>query len=199
MNDYLINIQDGESVMVEFKDSTAKMLMIIEILCAFTNNHEGMVFIGVIDQGRIAGQNTTDDSLKDISNALQLYIEPKLYPEIEQIEKEGKKCIKIIIENSPLKPYLAYGRPLKRVGVTNQKLYRKAYEYFQQQPQNGLGIKNTIEIWSSFIHFQNPGILFKPKFTVKKLTRPHPSRPENNLIAKVFYMSGLFEIWENGT
>ena len=35
--------------------------------------------------------------------------------------------------------------------------------------------------------------------TVEDLSRPHPSRPHNKLIADVFYKAGFIESWGRGT
>jgi ATP-dependent DNA helicase RecG len=60
--------------------------------------------------------------LKNIANAVKLNTDPKLYPTLEQVDIDGKSCILVTIEESPLKPHLAYGRAYIRVGPTNQQL-----------------------------------------------------------------------------
>lgn len=35
--------------------------------------------------------------------------------------------------------------------------------------------------------------------TIEDLSRPHPSRPYNKLIADVFYKAGFIESWRRGT
>jgi len=60
-------------------------------------------------------------------------------------------------------------------------------------------IKNTVEIRPSEISFYNPAQLFGPTITIERLKRLHPSRPGNKLIAKIFYLMGLFENWGSGT
>lgn len=47
--------------------------------------------------------------------------------------------------------------------------------------------------------FYNPAQLFMPTITLDALRRHHPSRPGNKLIARVFYLLGLFENWGSGT
>ncbi len=61
------------------------------------------------------------------------------------------------------------------------------------------GIKSTLEIRPSSISFYNPGQLFAPTITIERLKQIHPSRPGNRLIAKVFYLMGVFENWGGGT
>lgn len=355
MNDILNLLRKGESETVEFKKSTASLKEGIETLCAFANHKGGYLFFGIEDNGNIIGQQVSDDTLKNISNAVKLNTEPKLYPQIEKIELKDKNCILVTIEESPLKPHLAFGRTFLRVGTTNQRLDREQYEYMLQQRSNGYGfdyqpekkatlddidpdsvyqfleiantvrdfnqnillpveiilqnlelmkdtrltraalllfgknpqkffpnhyeikcghfssdegydeisndkefnrnlienfhlslgfikdsikkravkvknsiqrveewefplevmrealvnmivhrdyrqdIKSTLEIRPSLISFYNPGQLFAPTITIERLKQIHPSRPGNRLIAKIFYLMGVFENWGGGT
>ena len=41
--------------------------------------------------------------------------------------------------------------------------------------------------------------LFSPTITIERLKTVHPSRPGNRLIAKTFYLMGVFENWGGGT
>ncbi len=50
----------------------------------------------------------------------------------------------------------------------------------------------------SFSH-TNPAHLFAPAITIDLLKQPHVSRPGNTLIAKIFYLMGVFENWGGGT
>lgn len=346
-------IEKGESETVEFKKSTASLREGIETSCAFANHRGGYILFGIDDNGAILGQQVTDDTIKNIANAVKLNTDPKLYPGIERIELKGKTCILVTVEESPLKPHLAYGRAYLRVGTTNQKLDRERYEYLLQQRFNGYGfdyqvqpgatlddidtdslygfletansirninenlllppdivlqkldlmaeskitkaavllfgkqpekffadhfemkcgkfaddtgydviandkefrqnlihnfhaalnfvmesigksslksdvhrketwefpmsvireclvnmivhrdyrqnIKSTLEIRPSAVSFYNPAQLFGPSITIERLKTLHPSRPGNRLIAKIFYLMGLFENWGGGT
>jgi ATP-dependent DNA helicase RecG len=60
-------------------------------------------------------------------------------------------------------------------------------------------IKSTVEVRPPEISFYNPALLFEPTITVARLKSLHPSRPGNRLIAKIFYLMGLFENWGGGT
>jgi ATP-dependent DNA helicase RecG len=353
MEDVLTLIKNGESETVEFKKSTASLREAIDTTCAFANHKGGNLFFGVENDGGIIGQQVSDDTLKNIANAVKLNTEPKLYPQIEKIEIKGKTCILITVEESPLKPHLSYGRSFIRVGTTNQRLDRERYEYLLQQRFNGYGfdyrvqkgaalddidtdavykfletansvrnlnenmflpvdvileklelikdsgitnaalllfgknpgkffpghyeikcgdfpgdegydeisndkeftgniidnfnfslgfikayikktlvkndvqhtekwefpvnvirealvnmivhrdyrqnIKSTVEIRPSLVSFYNPAQLFRPTITIDRLKKVHPSRPGNRLIAKIFYLMGVFENWGGGT
>lgn len=355
MQDILNLILKGESETTEFKKSTSSLREGIETLCAFANHKGGYLIFGVEDNGKIIGQQVSDDTLKNIANAVKLNTEPKLYPQIEKIELKNKTCILVTVEESPLKPHLVYGRAFLRVGTTNQRLDREQYEYMLQQRSNGYGfdyqieknatlndidpdsvyqfletantvrdinqnmllpmdvilqnlelmkdtgitraalllfgknprkfspghyeikcghftsdegydeisndkefnrnlienfhlslgfvkdsikkravkvknniqrleewefpldvirealvnmivhrdyrqnIKSTVEVRPSFISFYNPAQLFEPTITIERLKQIHPSRPGNRLIAKIFYLMGVFENWGGGT
>lgn len=353
MNIQIEKILQGESETVEFKKSTSLVKEAIRTLCAFANHHGGYVVFGIDDHGRVLGQQASDDTLKNIANEVKLNTDPKLYPSVETIEIEGRTCIVVAIEESPLKPHFAYGRPYRRVGTVNQQMDRDMYEYLLQQRFNGYGfdhricqdatvsdlepetimqfletanavrnlneqiflphevllekldlsregqltnaavllfgrnpsrfflqhyetrcgffstdhgyddilddrewtsnllhmlqdvfgymtehihkhsrktdvyrtdeyefplpaireclvnmlvhrdfrqnIKNTVEIRPKAITFTNPAHLFAPAITIDMLKQPHVSRPGNKLIAKIFYLMGLFESWGGGT
>ncbi len=346
-------IEKGESETVEFKKSTSSLREGIETVCAFATQRGGYLLFGIDDNGVILGQQVTDDTIRNIANAVKLNTDPKLYPGIEKIELKGKACILVTVDESPLKPHLAYGRAYLRVGTTNQKLDRERYEYLLQQRFNGYGfdfqaqpgaalndidtdslygfletansirnlneslllppdtvlqkldlmtdgkltkaavllfgknpkeffadhfeikcgkflhdtgydevanekefrqnliynfdaalnfilesigknslkgdihrketwefpigvireslvnmivhrdyrqnIKSTLEIRPSTVSFYNPAQLFGPSITIERLKTFHPSRPGNRLMAKVFYLIGLFENWGGGT
>jgi predicted HTH transcriptional regulator len=261
-------IRKGESEIVEVKKTTGSLRGAIETICAFANHKGGYLIFGVDDSGKVLGMQATDDTLKNIANAVKLNTDPRLYPSIEAIELEGKTCILVTVEESPLKPHLAYGRAFLRVGTSNQKIDREKYEYLLRQRFNGYGfdyrieqkaclddidtdvlyefletansvrnlnenlmlpaemilekldlmtvirealanmivhrdyrqnVKSTVEVRPSQISFYNPALLFEPTITVTRLKSLHPSRPGNRLIAKVFYLMGLFENWGGGT
>ena len=135
--DYKLIIADGESETVEFKKTTATIREAVETICAFANLHGGLLFIGVDDTGKILGQSITDDTLKNLVNTIQLNSEPKLYPRVEKILIDDKPCIVITVEESPLKPHVAYGRPYTRMGPTTRKLSRDQYDLLLQQRMNG--------------------------------------------------------------
>ena len=101
-NEILDLIKNGESESVEFKKSTSSLRGVIQTICAFANHHGGYVIFGVEDSGRIVGRQVTDDTIKNISNAVKLNTDPKLYPSIEKMDLEGKTCLVVSIDESPL-------------------------------------------------------------------------------------------------
>lgn len=145
MLDILNIISKGESESVEFKKSATLLREGIETICAFANRHGGYLLFGVEDNGNIIGQQVSDDTLKNIANEIKLNTDPKIYPVVEKIEINKSTCILVTVDESPLKPHLAYGRPYLRVGATNQRLDRQQYEHLLDQKFNGYGFDNQIQ------------------------------------------------------
>jgi ATP-dependent DNA helicase RecG len=145
MDDILSLIAKGESETLEFKKSTASLREAIETICSFANHRGGQLLFGVEDNCNIIGQQVADDTLKNIANSIKLNTEPKLYPQIEKIELNGKSCVLITVEENPLRPYMAYGRAFIRMGATTQRMDRDQYDYMLQQKYNGYGYDYQIQ------------------------------------------------------
>ena len=138
-------ISGGESETVEFKKSTSELRESTETICAFANTRGGILFFGISDTGDVVGQQITDDTIRNIANSIALNTEPKLYPSVTKAEIEGKQCAVVSIEESPLKPHLAYGRPFIRVGTTTQRTDRSYYEMLLLQRYNGYGFDYLVQ------------------------------------------------------
>jgi ATP-dependent DNA helicase RecG len=136
--------KEGESETQEFKKSTSLIKEITETICAFANNKGGTIYVGISDEGQVLGQTISDDTLKNLTNAILLNTEPKLYPEISTVIIEEKTCIRIRIGESPFKPHYAFGKPLTRVGPTNQRMSQSMYELMLLQRLNGYGFDYQI-------------------------------------------------------
>lgn len=136
----------GESETLEFKKSTGLIKEIVETLCAFANTRGGDVVIGVTDDGRALGQTISDDTLKHVANEIKLNTDPKLYPTVRKVNIDDRACLLVSIEESPLKPHLAYGRPFVRVGATNQRVDRDRYASMLEQRYNGYGFDHLLQL-----------------------------------------------------
>jgi len=139
MINYAEELSGGESEWLEFKKTTALLKEAVQTLCAFANHKGGVLYFGVADNGSVLGQSVTDDTLKNIANTVKLNTDPKLYPQVEKVEIDGKACVRVCIEQSPLKPHVAFGRPYLRVGPTTQQLAQEQYQLLLQQRLNGYG------------------------------------------------------------
>lgn len=99
-------IEQGESHTVEFKKSTTDITKdVYETVCAFSNRDGGHIFLGVKDNGTIAGihPGSIDKMKKDfvtaINNENKLY--PPLYLTPIEYEYDGKAILYVRVPTSP--------------------------------------------------------------------------------------------------
>ncbi len=98
MNNYQHELSLGESGGIEFKRSKSLLKEAVQAHCAFANYQGGVLYFGVADDGTVARQSVTDDTLKNVANTIKLNTEPKLYPQIEKLEFDKKACIRVCLE-----------------------------------------------------------------------------------------------------
>ncbi|MCX7047178.1 MAG: putative DNA binding domain-containing protein [Candidatus Sumerlaeota bacterium] len=116
---------DKESEQIENKQSLSKWREVVESVAAFATSKGGCVHIGVDPKGEHIGLQIGHGTLEDLANKIKMNTDPSQYPSIA-IESAGANTIIIVrVEESPIKPVWAFGRPLKRVGRTNQHLARE--------------------------------------------------------------------------
>lgn len=113
-------IKRGESETVEFKQNFSREA--IEAAAAFANTKGGTILIGVKDDGQIVGISIGKETLIDWRNQISQSTEPSIYPEIDEIEIRGKKIVRVIIKEYPLKPISFRGRCFRRVKNSNYQM-----------------------------------------------------------------------------
>jgi ATP-dependent DNA helicase RecG len=114
-----------ESQSREDKRSLNEWREVVESVAAFATNKGGIVRIGIGPKGENAGIQLGRGTLEDLSNKIKQNTDPPQYPSITVEGPEESAIIVIRVEESPVKPAWAFGRPLKRVGRTNQHLSRE--------------------------------------------------------------------------
>jgi len=117
-------VRKGEGQRIEFKKSLSEIREIIETLCAFSNTKGGIILVGVDDSGRIIGIDIGRISIEKLVLRIARETNPKIYPDIEVINIDGKKVLKISVEERFDKPVFAFGVAYKRVGRSNVKMDR---------------------------------------------------------------------------
>ena len=157
--EYTALINSGESEILEFKKTTRLLKEGIISICAFANKSGGRLIFGVQDDGKILGQTVSDDTLKNIANSIKLNTEPRLFPQVEKVKLEGKSCVLVTIEESPLKPHTAYGRPYIRVGSTNQQMDQGVYSHYLEAKYNGYGFDQQLEETASISDIDEDTVL----------------------------------------
>jgi len=109
----------------EDKQSLNEWRQVVESMAAFATTKGGIVRIGIGPKGENVGVQLGKGTLEDLSNKIKQNTDPPQYPSITVEGPEESAIIMIRVEESPIKPVWAFGRPLKRVGRTNQHLSRE--------------------------------------------------------------------------
>ncbi len=122
----MTKFQENETF--ELKKSTSELKEAVISIVAMLNKHQrGEVWFGVKNDGAVVGQQVSDKTMRDVSKAISEHVEPKIYPVVEQVDVDGKQCIKVQVEGSE-HPYYAYGRAYIRVGDEDRQLSAKELE-----------------------------------------------------------------------
>lgn len=109
-----------ETETLEFKKSTGELKEAVQSICAILNKHrQGELYFGVTADGIPIGQIVTEASLREVSQKIKNFIEPKIYPEISKVVIDGRECIHVRFEGDQI-PYFAYG--IARIRVADEDL-----------------------------------------------------------------------------
>lgn len=113
-----------ESQSVEWKQSLGEWEEIVETCAAFATSKGGTIYVGISPKGEGVGVQLGQGTLEDLANKIKVNTDPPQFPTIEVGGTEKAAIIQIHVEHHPVKPVWAFGRPMKRVGRTNQLLRR---------------------------------------------------------------------------
>lgn len=128
-----------ESETVEWKSSTKEMKEIVRSAVAFANTRGGVIVIGVKDDGTLIGQDVTDSTIREVAQTLLANSEEKLSFSLDTHTVDGRRLISVLVPESPLRPHLAYGRPVKRVGSVVTAMSQQEYHQLLGTRANGGG------------------------------------------------------------
>jgi len=118
---------------LELKKSTSELKEAIISIVAILNKHQkGEVYFGVNPSGRVIGQTVTENTIREVSQTIAQNIEPKIFPMINEVTLEGKKCVHVEFSGDNV-PYFAYGRAHIRVGDEDKKISAKELERLMVQ------------------------------------------------------------------
>ena len=101
-----------ESETVEHKRSTSEMREAMESVASILNKHgSGSLYFGVRpSDGEVVGQDVSEKTLRDISQAFTNCIEPRVVPTIERFETDdGRAYVKVVFSGED-RPYACNGR-----------------------------------------------------------------------------------------
>lgn len=109
-----------ETEVLEFKKSTGELKEAMHSICAILNKHcHGELYFGVKNDGTPIGQVVTDESLREVSQKIKNFIEPKIYPEIKKVILDDRECIYVKFEGTQT-PYFSHG--IAKIRVSDEDL-----------------------------------------------------------------------------
>lgn len=106
-----------ESETLEFKKSLSLIEPALKSLCGFLNNHGGEISFGRTNDGSIIGIDSTDHSLRKLSQQITSRIKPEINPSIRVIKENDKNLIVVTVPGGMNKPYFLDGIAYIRVGT----------------------------------------------------------------------------------
>lgn len=122
----------GEKHIIEYKRLWKDEWL--EWICGMANADGGVIYLGVKDDGEILGVSNAKKLMEDIPN--KIISKMSIYPDIRQVEKDGKDVIEIEVAPSMAAVSLD-GVVYKRVGATNQILKGAALQEFYLSRPSG--------------------------------------------------------------
>ncbi|MEW6076467.1 MAG: Fic family protein [Thermodesulfobacteriota bacterium] len=144
----------GEGETLEFKRSTGELKEAMQTLCAFMNGSGGTVLFGVRPDGTVAGQDVSDKTLRDISQAMDRF-EPPAHVAIERIRiRSGREVLAVTAEGGgDVRPFSYEGHPYERMSSTTRRILQARYERllversharrrWENFPADGLALKD---------------------------------------------------------
>lgn len=117
-----------ESEFVEFKETTGELKEAVKSIASMLNkNKHAVLYFGITNKGKVTGQEASDKTLRDISQAISFNIEPAIIPTITTLDgpTDNLKVIKVEATGSDI-PYSAYGQYLIRSADEDKKITREA-------------------------------------------------------------------------
>lgn len=100
----------------EFKKSTSEMKEAMASIAAILNKHgAGELYFGVRRDGEVCGQDVSESTLREVSQAIGNHIEPSIYPSVtHERTSDGKDYVKVAFEGDAA-PYACGGKYRIRV------------------------------------------------------------------------------------
>ena len=122
-------LKPGEGPNLEIKRSTGELREGLQTVCAFLNGSGGIVLFGVRPDGQPEGQQVSDQTLRDIAQALDRF-EPPVELPIERLPlANGREILVLrVAGTSDSVPFTFDGRPYERVASTTRKMSQEKYE-----------------------------------------------------------------------
>ena len=127
MSDRFYSLGD-ETEQVEFKKSTGELKEAVISIAAILNKHgSGDLYFGVKNNGEVIGQEITDKTIREVSQAIGSHLRPVIYPEIKKETYDGRDVVHVRFEGH-MPPYTAYNIPRIRVADEDLVMAQDVYD-----------------------------------------------------------------------
>jgi predicted HTH transcriptional regulator len=101
-------LQNGESEVLDFKQTISSAAKIAKTMVSFANHKGGTILVGIRDNASVAGVRSEDEKYM-LDLAAGFYCKPEIALVILEHEAEGKTILEAIVPEGPCKPYYAKG------------------------------------------------------------------------------------------
>ncbi len=116
-----------ETEQIEFKKSTAEIKEAVISVAAILNKHgKGDLYFGVKNNGDVIGQEITDKTTREVSQAIGNHLRPVIYPEIVKETYDGRTVVHVKFEGH-MQPYTAFNIPRIRVADEDLVMTQDVY------------------------------------------------------------------------
>ncbi|MBP5202227.1 winged helix-turn-helix transcriptional regulator, partial [bacterium] len=100
---------------------------VISIASILNKHGSGKLYFGVKNNGEVIGQEISENTLRDVSQAISYHIKPAIYPEIA-VKTYGKLKVICVKFDGNRAPYLAYNIPRIRVADEDKVMDQETYD-----------------------------------------------------------------------
>jgi ATP-dependent DNA helicase RecG len=119
-----------EDEQLEYKKSTAELKSATDSIVAILNKHQsGVLYFGVKPNGDVVGQQVSDKTLREVSQAIRDRIEPRISPQVMRERVDALDCIKVVFSGSDV-PYSSSNVYYIRIADEDVKMSRAQLEEF---------------------------------------------------------------------
>jgi ATP-dependent DNA helicase RecG len=127
---------DIETEQIEYKKSTAEIKEATDSIAAILNKHQGgVLYFGVKPNGDVIGQQVSEKTLREISQAIRDRVEPRISPQITREIIGEHTCIKVEFSGSDT-PYSSSNVYFIRIADEDVKMTRGQLEEFLRERYN---------------------------------------------------------------
>ena len=142
-----VNIGE-ENEQVEFKKSTGELKEGVISIASILNKHDsGDLYFGVKNNGDVIGQEISDTTTRDVSQAIRANIKPPIYPIIEKQHYGDRDVVHVKFEGKR-RPYVAYGIPRIRIADEDTQMDQELYREMLNAREN------RIDSWETKISYR---------------------------------------------